>query len=112
MKTSLFQDKENGGKVGSLLTNKGNLPKLDVNEGEKTEISDDPSIVKSASEDDQVVDTHLENKAVDCQKFIVPEKTSVEFQPDVWGQLYSQCTLNEKKTKILPSHWTTRFRCT
>ena len=45
-KTSLFQDKENEGcKVDSLLTNKGNLPKSDVNKGEKTEISDEPSIV-------------------------------------------------------------------
>ena len=42
-KTSLFQDKENEGKVDSLLTNKDNLPKPDVNKGEKTEISDQPS---------------------------------------------------------------------
>ena len=108
-KTSLFQDKENEGKVDSLLTNKGNLPKSDVNKGEKTEISDEPSIVNSASEVDHVVDIHLESKPIDCQKFTVPEKTSVEFQGDVWGQLYSKCTLNEGKTKMLPSHWTKVF---
>ena len=76
-KTSLFQDKENEGRVDSLLTNKGNLPKSDVNEGEKTEISDEPSIVKSASEVDHVVDIHLESKPIDCQIFTAPEKTSM-----------------------------------
>ena len=111
-KTSLFQDKENEGKVDSLLTNKGNFPKSDVNKGENTEISDEPSIVKLASEVDHVVDILLESKPIDCQKFTFPEKTSVEFQADVWGQLYSQCTLNEKETKILPSHWTNVFVAT
>ena len=82
-KTSLFQGKENEGKVDSLLTNKGNLPKSDVNKGEQTEISDEPSIVKSASKVDHVVDIHLGSKPIDCQKFTVPEKNSVEFQADV-----------------------------
>ena len=73
-KTSLFQDNTNEGKVDSSLTNKGNLPKLDVNKSETTEISDEPSIVKSASEFDHVVDIHLEVNQLTVKSLLSQKK--------------------------------------
>ena len=90
LKKYLFRDNE---KNESPLQkeNNNNLLNLNVNNVENTETSNSTSIrCELPDKVDQILDSNSQVKEIDCEKFTVPGETSIKFQPDAWGQLWTR----------------------